>query len=210
MKPRYALSFVASMIAIVSYLTFALLAFSRYPSAFSPIANWLSDLGSAELNPRGAIFYNVGVVVTGLALALFFLGLSRWKTGDNQVQRVMLLLTQGFGILGAVSMIMSGFYPITLADIHGFLSIALYVLLGTAFAFSVAALRYHPECPRWLLAMGGVVALVDILSGIFHAVYALEWVTVTLFLCYVGLVSIGTNYLTSGRKMQPALTTARR
>lgn len=206
MKPRYALSFVASMIAIVCYLTLSLLAFSRYPAPFSPMSNWLSDLGSADLNPRGATFYNVGIIATGLALALFFLGLSRWKLDGSQIQRNMLLFTQGFGILGAVSMIMSGVYPITFADIHSFFSIALYVLLGTAFAFSVAALRYHSAYPRWLLALGGVVALVDVLSGVFHTVYALEWVTVALFLCYVGLVGIETNRVTLARKTQPAPT----
>jgi hypothetical protein len=73
----------------------------------------------------------------------------------------------------------------------------LYILLGTAFAFSVAALRYHPACPRWLLIVGASTAVVDILSGILHTVTVLEWVTVALLLCYLGLLGAVTNRLSS-------------
>ena len=198
MKRQYALSFVASVSAIVCYLAFALLAFTRFPVAFSPVGNWLSDLGSVDLNPRGALFYNIGIVATGAALALFFLGLSRWKTGDNRLQNIMMYVTQGLGILGAFSLVMSGFFPINVASLHSFFSIAFYILLGTAFAFSIAALRYHPHYPRWLLVLGALVAVADIFSGIFHTVFLLEWITVALFLCYIGLVGAETNRLSSG------------
>ena len=53
----------------------------------------------------------------------------------------MLFLTQSFGILGAIAMLMSGLYPMNFFVLHSFFSTCLYVLLGTAFAFSVAALR---------------------------------------------------------------------
>jgi hypothetical membrane protein len=86
MKRHPSLSFVTGMFAVVCYLAFALLAFSRYPLPYSPLSNWLSDLGNANLNPSGAPFYNIGIVATGGLLLLFFLGLSEWKlerTGDR-------------------------------------------------------------------------------------------------------------------------------
>jgi D-arabinose 1-dehydrogenase-like Zn-dependent alcohol dehydrogenase len=73
--------------------------------------------------------------------------------------------------------------------------------LGTAFAFSVAALRYHPACPRWLLLVGASTALAALLYGIFHTVTALEWVTTALFLCYVGL--LGADYTINARNEDP-------
>jgi hypothetical membrane protein len=128
---------------------------------------------------------------------LFFLGLSEWKMGKNRRQNLMLFVTQGFGILGALAMLMSGFYPMNFLALHSFFSTCLYILLGTAFAFSVAALRYHPACPRWLLIVGVSTALVALLYGIFHTVTALEWVATALFLCYVGLLGAETNQLSS-------------
>jgi hypothetical membrane protein len=193
MKRYYSLSFVTSIFAILCYLAFALLAFSRYPLPFSPLRNWLSDLGNADLNPSGSLFYNIGIVTTGILVLPFFLGLSQWKTGNNRRQNLMLFITQGFGILGALAMVMSGLYPINLFAIHSFFSACLYILLGTAFAFSVAALRYHPTCPRWLLILGASTALVAMLFGFFHTITVLEWVTVALFLCYLGVLGAETN-----------------
>ncbi len=195
MKRHYSLSFVTSIFAILCYLTFAFLAFSRYTLPYSPLSNWLSDLGNTDLNPSGAIFYNIGIVATGIMLLLFFPGLSQWKTGKSRVQNLMLFVTQGFGILGAFAMLMSGLYPINFLALHSIFSTCLYILLGTAFAFSVFALRYHPKCPRWLLILGVLTALMDILSGVFHTVTVLEWVTVALLLCYLGLLGVETNRL---------------
>jgi hypothetical membrane protein len=197
MKRHLSFSFVTSLVAVFCYLTFALLAFAQYPLPYSPMRNWLSDLGNADLNPHGALFYNIGIVATGVVLLLFFLGLAQWKMRDNRIQNLMLRLTQGFGILGTLALVMSGFYPINFSSIHSFFSICLYILLGTAFGFSVAAIRYYPPCPRWLLILGALTALADILSGAFHTVYVLEWVTVLLFLCYPVLLGAETNRLLS-------------
>jgi hypothetical membrane protein len=197
MKRHLSLSFVTSLFAVLCYMTFAFLAFAQYPLPYSPMSNWLSDLGNADLNPHGAFFYNIGIVVTGVLLLLFFLGLSQWKMENNRIQNLMLRLTQVFGILGALALVMSGLYPINFSALHSFFSISLYILLGTAFFFSVAALRYYPTCPKWLLILGALAALVDILSGVFHSVYVLEWVTVSLFLCYPVLLGVETNRLVS-------------
>lgn len=203
MKRQLSLSFVTSLFAVLCYLTFALLAFAQYPLPYSPLRNWLSDLGNADLNPLGAHFYNIGIVATGVVLLLFFLGLAQWKMGNNRVQNLMLRLTQGFGILGSLALVMSGLFPINFSALHSFFSICLYILLGTAFGFSVAAIRYHPTCPRWLLILGALAALVDILSGVFHTVYVLEWVTVSLFLCYPVLLGAETNRLLSETMDRP-------
>jgi hypothetical membrane protein len=209
MKRHLSLSFVTSLFAVLCYLTFALLAFAQYPLPYSPMRNWLSDLGNADLKPHGALFYNIGIVATGVVLLLFFLGLAKWKMENNRVQNLMLRLTQGFGILGSLALVMSGLFPINFSALHSFFSICLYILLGTAFGFSVAAIRYHPTCPRWLLILGALAALVDILSGVFHTVYVLEWVTVALFLCYPVFLGAETNRLLSERpptKQGSALT----
>ncbi len=181
-------SFWASWLLLICYLAFTLLAFARYPQPFLPARNWLSDLGSGELNPAGAVFYNTGIILTGLLVALFFLGLSRLRMEGKRVQNSMVRVTQGFGLAGAFSMVMSAVYPIQYAAAHSLWSAGLYILLGTAFGFSVAALRYDPQVPRWLLALGILTALSAMLMGIFQTVTLIEWVTVPLFLVYCVLL----------------------
>jgi hypothetical membrane protein len=193
MKKYKSISFIGGMLAVLGYLVFTLLAFSRYPMPYSPMKNWLSDLGNVDLNLDGAIFYNIGIISTALFLIVFFLGLSVWKIEDNKVQNIMLRLTQAFGILGSFCMMMSAIYPINLYTIHSFLSTSLYVLLSTAFIFSAAALRYYQRVPRWLLVLGISTAVLVILTSFFPNVYILEWITVFLFLSYVGLLGIETK-----------------
>jgi hypothetical protein len=180
---------VSGIFGVLSYLVLALVAFGWYPGPYSPIGNWLSDLGSPTLNPEGAAFYNAGVIVTGVFMSLFFAGLSRLRITGNRKQCSMLLVTQSCGVLGSFSLIMSALYPIESPSPHRFWSIFLYVTLGTAFAFSVSALRYHEAWPRWLLVTGVIVAVVDILSGVFGASHMMEWITVALFLFYVSASS---------------------
>ena len=193
MKKYKTISFIGGILAVLCYLVFAILAFTRYPMPYSPMKNWLSDMGSVELNPDGAIFYNIGIISTALFLIVFFLGLYVWKIEDKKVQIIMLRLTQAFGILGSFCMMMSAFYPINLFAVHSFWSTSLYVLLSTAFIFSVAALRYHQRVSRWLLILGISPAMMVILTSFFPTFYVLEWITVLLFLGYVTLLGIETK-----------------
>jgi hypothetical membrane protein len=195
MRSPRGISLTTGILAALCYLTCAVLAFVRYPHAYSPAANWLSDLGNPSLNPAGALFYDLGVIATGVLLVPFFLGLSAWTLASGRLQRRLLLLTQGLGVLGALALVLSGLFSEAVPAVHGMLSAALYILLGTAFAFSVTALRYIPACPRWLLALGGVTAVADISYGTFNSVRSLEWVTVALFLCYVCALGIETGRL---------------
>lgn len=187
------LAFYSSVFAVVIYLLLAFLAFISLSASYSPLENWLSDLGSYRLNPKGAIFYNLGIILTGITLIVFFSSLAEWKMVGNKKQNVMLFLTQFFGYAGAIAMIMSAVFPITNEGIHSFWSASLYILLGTAFAFSVAAMRYYPYYPKWLLVLGGLIAVVDIVWGLIANIYLMEWITVALFLFYILLLGVVTG-----------------
>lgn len=200
MKHFRHISSVSSVLLVLSYVTFTLLAFARYPARFSPLTNWLSDLGSKDLNPSAALYYNVGIVVSGLFLATFFLGFSAVRLARNKVQNLMVLFAQIAGLFGALAMVMSAVFPINLPAAHSFWSAALYIAIGTAFVFSVAALRYHRQCPRRLLVLGILATLTDMVASIFFgSVEALEWVIVALFLCYILLAGLETRRLSSDR-----------
>jgi hypothetical protein len=194
MTKRYPLiSFYVGILTVICYLLFTLLAFRRYPLPYAPTSNWLSDLGNPVLNPQGAGFYNLGIISTALLLSLYFVGLAVWKIENKSIQISMLYLSQACGILGALCMIMSAIYPISMLATHSFWSTALYILLSTGFVFLAAALRYHSAVPRGLLFLGISTAPSTILMSIFTSVVFLEWVTLVLFLSFVGLVGIETR-----------------
>ncbi len=193
MKRYPSISFVSGLIAVLGYLFFTIIAYSQYPLPFSPTTNWLSDLGNVDLNPDGAIFYNIGIILTALMLLVFFLGLSAWKISENRVQRVMLSLAQVFGVTGALCMMMSAIFPINNFKIHSLLSTSLYISLSTGFIFSVAALRYHKSIPVWLLILGISTAPLVILTKFIPTMYVLEWIIVLIFLVYVSVVGYETQ-----------------
>ena len=193
MKKKLSLSFISGVIAVIGYLLFTFLAYRLYPLPFSPMTNWLSDLGNVDLNPNGAIYYNIGIILTASMLLVFFLGLSSWKIEENRVQCIMLRLAQIFGGLGAFCMILSAIFPINNYKIHSFWSTSLYILLSTGFIFSAAALRYHKSVPVWLLILGISTAPLVILTKFLPTVYVLEWIVVLIFLAYVSIVGIETN-----------------
>lgn len=195
MKKRHSLSFITGILIILIYPIFTILAYRQYPLAYSPLDNWLSDLGNPSRNPNGAAFYNTGIIVAALLLMLFFLGLSGWKLTARRPQVILLRLAQALGILGAFCMVMSALFPINLLEIHSFWSTFLYILLSTSFVFLATALRYHPGVPRWLLLLGGTTAAIVILTSFLTTVYILEWITVFLFLSYVCLVGLETSRL---------------
>ena len=141
--------------------------------------------------------YNTGIILSALLLVLFFLGLSKWMIENTKVQRIMVLLTQGFGILGSFCMIMSAVFPINFLAVHSMWSSFLYIMLSTGFVFSAAALRYHPQVSRGLIILGISTAPVVILWSFFRSVYVLEWITLLLFLGYISLVGIETGKLVS-------------
>ena len=193
MKNNQYFSLITGILAVLCYLALTVFAYSRYPLPYSPTTNWLSDLGNPNNNPRGAIFYNIGIISSAVLLLLFFLGLSAWKIEAKRVQTIMLRLTQAFGISGAFCMIMSAIFTINFFKIHSFWSSSLYILLSTAFLFSTAMLRYHHWVPRWILMFGISTALIVILTSFFPNVYILEWITVFLLLSYVCLLGIETK-----------------
>jgi hypothetical membrane protein len=185
----------SSLVLVVFYLVFSLVSVSLFPGPFSPLQNWLSDLGNPQSNPQGAIYYNIGILVTGAAMLSFFIGLGLWKLPGHKAQNIMLLLTRLFGCLGALAMVLSAIFPISTPAWHSFWSAALYILTGTAFAFLAAALRYFPQIPKWVFFAGVFVAIEDLVWSLVLNTYPMEWLTVFLFLGYVLLVGLETKRL---------------
>jgi len=189
---RKGLAFITGLLIPISYIVFSLMALSKFTGPFSPLRNWLSDLGSQRLNPAGWWFYNLGIILTGVLLCLFFWGLSAWKAPGNRKQNFMVTLSSMVGILGGLSMVLSAVYPIDRPEIHSFFSASLYILIGSAFVFICVAFLYLPKFPRWMVVLGFLVAMEDMLWSVFLNTYIMEFITVGCFLLYCVLLGLHT------------------
>ena len=119
-----------AIIAACIYLAFTLIAILSYPQPYSPLTNWLSDLGNPTRNPSGAIYYNAGGILTSAVLVLFFAGMYNWKRGDKKAKS-FLRLSQVCGIVFALAFLMSALFPLGVNDsVHSSFSIMLFRVCG--------------------------------------------------------------------------------
>ncbi|MDH4068631.1 MAG: DUF998 domain-containing protein [Dehalococcoidia bacterium] len=181
---------IAGIAAAVVYLIFAFVAFLKYPGAYGPLTNWLSDLGNPLANPSGALFYRLGCILSGAALVLFYLKLGIWNTGSKKT-RVLLTIAQYTGVFSAVCLIVTGIFPLgTSTEIHSLWSMMLYISLGFFLTFSATALMKNPAFKKGFGYYSFVTAAVNFMFGaILHEIFWAEWISVGLFIAYVLMIT---------------------
>ncbi len=179
---------IASLFAVCLYIIFTAISFFYYPTAYSPMTNWLSDLGNPLQNPSGAIYYKIGGVLTSSALILFFAGMYSWLNKDKRTN-FFIWASIASGILMAVAFIVTALFPLGVAtSIHSFFSILRFAFTGLFVTFSASAVRRMPSHIRWLPAFGIALAMVNFavcISFFFVNLYVGEWITIALFIVYI-------------------------
>jgi hypothetical protein len=135
-------------------LIFAIVSYLLYPKSYSPIANWLSDLGNPLDNPSGAIFYRLGCVLAAIALIVFYVEL-RKLNNSNRRMFILLLIAQITGIFSSVALIMTGIFPLGAnTSVHSLWSIMLYIGLAFFEFFSALVFIRYTKFPKWLAYYG--------------------------------------------------------
>ncbi len=185
------LVWATGFMAVAVYLICTTVAFINYPLAYSPLANWLSDLGNPINNPTGAFWYDLGCVLTGLCLIFFYLGLEIWNEGDKK-RSILLRIAQATGILSSLFLIVSAFFPLgSQTLIHSISGKAHIFFVGFFLTFSATIVLQHPNKPKWLAYFGFFVALINFIYGAFlHSVFIAEWAAIGLFIVYVLMISV--------------------
>jgi hypothetical membrane protein len=192
------LAFGGGMGAIVLYVVCSMVAWWVYPHSFSPLRNWLSDLGDRSRNPEGAPFYDVGCIVTAGALLLFMVGLRRW--GSGHPRRRALVAAQLAGLASVVFLAMLGVYSQDRLREHMIYSNWFFVCFSIFVTLLSTALFTQLHFKRSVAVLGFAVVLVSLA---YHSVFPLsrplEWITEFGFLLYVALVAFTTQRAVSWR-----------
>ena len=182
----------AAIIAAVIYLIFTAISLQYYPQTYSPLTNWLSDLGSPAANPSGAVYYDAGGAVTSMVLLLFFAGMYTWRSSDKRMN-AFLLAAQLSGLALAFAFLLTTVFPLGVNDsLHSTFSIILFISVGCFEIFSATAIRKSPVYPKALAVFGFVVAVINFMFAVsfnFGNLFVGEWVMIGLFIAYVVALS---------------------
>jgi len=188
---RWPISCVGGIAVIILYCVFTFTSWALYPTAYSPIDNWLSDLGNSTYNPSGAIFFNVGCILTGIMLFPFFIGLYEWHT-DEKRRKIALIATQVIGSLAAFSLIMIGVFSEDFPDMHRLWSMTFFLLNLVVLIMLGISLFTHSKYVKSIAYYGFLVAAINLIFVALYSVPLFEWFTVFSALGYVGLLVYNT------------------
>ena len=73
-------SHYAGYLVILTFCIFSYTSFLFHPGPYNPFYNNLSQLGNYYLNPNGALFFNMGMILSGTLVLLFYHQLSKKTT----------------------------------------------------------------------------------------------------------------------------------
>jgi hypothetical membrane protein len=190
------LATVSGFLTIILYCTFTLVAWILYPDDFSPWTHYLSRLGDFIYSPFGAFFYNLGCILTGVALILFFAGLMIWydeKPATNEV----LLLGQIVGVCAAFALILIGVFSEDQGTPHMTASSTFFLLNFIVMFLINIALMFHRKFIKAVGFYGLTMTLLSLPLEILVGGPLIEWYTVFGSLIYVGLLSYNTMMMDS-------------
>ena len=184
---KWPISCIAGVAVIVLYCAFTFTSWALYPTPYSPVDNWLSDLGNSTYNPSGAILYNLGCILTGIALFPFFGGLYKWYTNDKG-RRILLMITQAIGLFAAFSLVMIGVFSEDSGELHILWSSIFFLLNLLVLILMGVSLFTHPNYMKPIAYYGFIVAAINLLFILAYNIPLFEWFTVFTALGYVGLL----------------------
>jgi hypothetical protein len=192
---------IFGFVAITSYLSLALISWILYPLKFSPFQNWLSDLGHTDWNIPGSIFYRFASIITGTLLIFFYFFIVKLIEDNRKKIKAYSWVVRIFGMLGGLSFIMSGVFPINELANHSFWSKLLYIFFGTSIAFS-GVIWVYKKNTRLIATFAFLAAAINISSGIFNKIFFLEWIVVLFIIIYIIIVCIRTLAFYNFQKIQ--------
>ncbi len=184
---KLSLSIISGTLVIILYCVFTFTSLALFPTYYSPLDNWLSDLGNSSYSPVGAVFYNIGCITTGIALFPFFIGHYKWYR-EEIWHKILVIIGQGIGCFAAFALIMIGVYSEDFMTLHVLWSDIFFFVILFVLIITSIALFLHEAFKKPIGIYGIVVAILDVLFVFLIGTPLLEWFVVFTALGYVGLI----------------------
>jgi hypothetical membrane protein len=185
---KWPLSSIAGILVIVFYCIFTFTSAALYIGPWSPFP-YLSDFGNSLLNPAGAVFYNLGCILTGIMLFPFYIGLYKWYTKEPW-RKILIIVTQIIGIASGFALIMIGVFSedsgaphLLWSDVFFFLNLLVLILANIS-------LITHPKFIKPIAVYGFIVAAINLAFVFLTSSSIIEWFTVFTALGFAGLLVI--------------------
>ena len=182
---KWPISVVSGIFVIIVFWSFAIISMLFFPTTYNPFVNWMSDLGSHSKNPKGSFFFNIGCIISGIAMFPFFTGLYEWYIGGRR-NKILTMLTQVAGFYTALAMIMVGLFPADYSEIHIFWSMSLFTISVLTFIFPSIAL-YKYKFTRNIAIFGFIATIINLILW-FCIIPIMEWVTIIFSFCFIGII----------------------
>lgn len=192
------------ILALVIFTTFTFISVSLYPQSYSVLFDWLSNLGNVNLNPLGAVFFNIGCLITGILLIPFMVNLFRWDRNIIYV-RALIILAMILGLFACISLIGVGIFPETHIHLHVLAATGVFESLFLIIILMTAATFNHPRFLSTVALIGAAAVIIDVVFIIvlskpeyhdalatFHTtvpIPGLEWAAVFSALIWVAALS---------------------
>jgi hypothetical protein len=157
---NYRIDFLGILALIVfSVLTF--ISLSLYPESYSIAFNWLSNLGNVDLNPQGAVYFNMACIITGIILIQFIIQFYRWDTGKF-FERILLALAIILGIFASISLIFVGIFPENDIYFHVTAATGVFEALFLSIILMTGAIFNHPKFMISVAFIGVLAVIIDL------------------------------------------------
>jgi len=184
------LSTIGGTLVILLFCVFTLASISQYPGPFSPMDNWLSDLGTPVKNPSGNLFFNAGCILTGICMLVLMAGLNIWKV--EGLQKQIMALGRICGAVSAVGLMLIGvFYEGT--AYHSTLSLVFFLFLFLFLVFTNVAIWDHVKYKKWIRYYAFVAIVLEVVFIYTFFAYehapVWEWLAVFSALLWAGMLA---------------------
>jgi hypothetical protein len=180
----------AGLAGVPVYIGFTLTAHLHNPS-MGPFKNWLSDYGSPLINPSGAVFYNIGCVITAVLLAAFYIGMTSWHDGAPRKLVVCYTGAQASGLVAAVFLVLASIVPIGTSPAHETFSMINMIGMDSFLVFTAIAAFMNPYVSSGLGVLGFIAAAFNIFTtNVIGNFFIAEWVFFAMFIVYVVLLTV--------------------
>lgn len=188
-KARLILFF--GLATVIIPLAAVALSYSLLPEKFYIPDHWVSDLGNSVNNPRGAVFFNYGCVLTALFYLLLNSALSEVKTNSRK-RKNLLAASELFGISSAYAMIGVSIFPGGQKTSTHYLFAGAVVFFACAFFMGTvnALKKFNIVRNSDILMLLFTIFLVCAAAVVLFRFLICEWIALGMILAYILYFSI--------------------